>query len=251
MPTLILSPRHTDSSQTLWRAAIAKGWDVERPPSFRIPSDFQPEDPVVYGEPLFNSMMAEHLGLTLAEPADDIMAKLPYGATKRLIRYVTAGEARKMPGPIFIKPPHQKTFTAGVYESGDGMPPEVEDHEMVLAQEVVRWGSEYRYFMLGNTNTTRSPYMYNGKYIPHHLEEAQSRILDDFLFNQVVPNLGPYNPPSAYVVDVGIIEGRGPAVVEFNEVCGSGIYNCDPDKVLLTLQGAISKTKGTNNAECR
>jgi hypothetical protein len=43
------------------------------------------------------------------------------------------------------------------------------------------------------------------------------------------------NCPPAFVLDVGIIDGRGWAVVEFNECWASGIYACDPHRVLDTL----------------
>ena len=63
MPTLILSPRYSDDSITLRRAAIDLGWDVMRLASWRCPEDFEPEEPVLHGEPLFNTAVAEQLGL--------------------------------------------------------------------------------------------------------------------------------------------------------------------------------------------
>jgi hypothetical protein len=37
------------------------------------------------------------------------------------------------------------------------------------------------------------------------------------------------------VVDVGFIDGRGWAVVEFNAAWGAGLNGCDPDKVLPAI----------------
>ncbi len=54
MPILILSPRYSDNSIKLRRAAIALGWDVMRLADWRCPDDFEPEDPVLFAEPLFN-----------------------------------------------------------------------------------------------------------------------------------------------------------------------------------------------------
>ena len=55
MPTLILSPRHTEDSQLLWRAAGRLGWGVERLVSWRIPDDLlavpEPELPQAWAEP--------------------------------------------------------------------------------------------------------------------------------------------------------------------------------------------------------
>ena len=41
--------------------------------------------------------------------------------------------------------------------------------------------------------------------------------------------------PAAFVLDVGMIEDRGWAVVECNECWAAGIYACDPHRVLDTL----------------
>jgi hypothetical protein len=44
--------------------------------------------------------------------------------------------------------------------------------------------------------------------------------------------------PKAFVLDVGIIKGKGWAVVEPNECWGSGVYGCTPTKVLDVLLAA-------------
>lgn len=41
--------------------------------------------------------------------------------------------------------------------------------------------------------------------------------------------------PLGVVLNVGIIEGRGWAIVEANAAWGSGIYGCDPSAVLPAL----------------
>jgi hypothetical protein len=115
MPTLILSPRYSDDSITLRRAAIDLGWDVMRLASWRCPEDFEPEEPVLHGEPLFNTAVAEQLGLTLIEPPEDFLVRLPREYVGRDVRLLTAAEARTLPGPMFLKPPNQKTFPAKVY----------------------------------------------------------------------------------------------------------------------------------------
>ena len=47
--------------------------------------------------------------------------------------------------------------------------------------------------------------------------------------------------PPAGVVDVGVVQGRGWAVVEANPGWGTGIYRCDPQSVLRTLARAWVK----------
>jgi hypothetical protein len=41
--------------------------------------------------------------------------------------------------------------------------------------------------------------------------------------------------PRAVVVDVGLIAGRGWAVIEFNAAWGAGLNGCDPEKVLPAI----------------
>ena len=42
--------------------------------------------------------------------------------------------------------------------------------------------------------------------------------------------------PRTAVLDVGVIAGRGWAVVEQNSAWGSGLYGCDPAEVLTVLR---------------
>ncbi len=44
--------------------------------------------------------------------------------------------------------------------------------------------------------------------------------------------------PRAVVVDVGLIAGRGWAVIEFNAAWGAGLNGCDPEKVLPAILAA-------------
>jgi hypothetical protein len=146
MPTLILSPRYSDDSITLRRAAISLDWDVMRLAGWRPSEDFESEEPVLYGEPLFNAAVAEQLALTVIEPPEDLLVRLPAGYIKRRMRLTTAAEARSLPGPIFLKPPNQKTFPAKVYFSGAELP-EMPDDDPVLASEPVEWAAEFRFFI--------------------------------------------------------------------------------------------------------
>jgi hypothetical protein len=52
--------------------------------------------------------------------------------------------------------------------------------------------------------------------------------------------------PSAFVVDVGLIEGRGWAVVEFNPAWCSGLLGTDPAAVLGVLERACRDAGGLN-----
>lgn len=122
MPTLILSPRYSDDSITLRRAAIALDWDVMRLASWRCPEDFEPVEPVLFAEPLFNAAVADQLGLTSVVPPDDFLVRLPAEYLGRNVRLMTAQSARALAGPVFLKPPNRKTFQARVYADGRELP---------------------------------------------------------------------------------------------------------------------------------
>src|SRR3954465_5319486 len=93
MPTLILSPRYSDDSIKLRRAAVALGWDVMRLASLRCPEDFEPEEPVLFPEPLFNAAVCEQLGLAVIEPPEDFLVRLPEAYVSRDVRLMKVAEA--------------------------------------------------------------------------------------------------------------------------------------------------------------
>ena len=163
MPTLILSPRYSDDSITLRRAAIDLGWDVMRLASWRCPEDFEPDEPVLHAEPLFNTAVAEQLGLTLIEPPEDFLVRLPREYVGRDVRLLTAAEARTLPGPVFLKPPNQKTFPAKVYASGAELP-QMPGDDPVLASEPVEWAAEFRFFIRDRRVRAWSPYWLHGRW---------------------------------------------------------------------------------------
>ena len=243
MPTLILSPRYSDDSITLRRSAIGLGWDVMRLASWRCPEDFEPEEPVLHGEPLFNTAVAEQLGLTLVEPPEDFLVRLPREYVRRDIRLLSAAEARKLSGPLFLKPPNQKTFPARIYACGAELP-EMPGDDQVLASEAVEWVAEFRFFIRDRRVRAWSPYWLHGALARKDGEwvvdpdlMAMTRDLLDRLLGDPRVDL-----PVALVLDAGVIRGVGPAVVEANTASGAGIYGCDPGEVLEVLRGAMMKT---------
>ena len=239
MPTLILSPRHTEDSQRLWRAAGRLGWRTERLTSWRIPPDLRgvPE-PVVYVEALMAPTLAEEFGITLVEPPDDWLPRLPDEYRRRAVRLTTLGEARTDPNPRFVKPPNDKSFTAGVYRGVD-LPKDFSDEMPVLVADVVKWEKEFRCFILDRQMRTFSIYLRdrvlqkeNG-FASSDEEDAEvtafvNRVLAD---SRVAL-------PEAIVMDVGVIWNRGWAVVELNAAWASGLYGCDEAKVLEVLRRA-------------
>jgi ATP-grasp domain, R2K clade family 2 len=239
MPTLILSPRYSDDSITLRRAAIAVGWDVMRLASWRCPEDFEPEEPVLFAEPLFNTAVAEQLGLAVIEPSEDFLVRLAREYVGRDVRLTTAAEARTFVKPVFLKPPNQKAFPAKVYASGSELP-EMPEDDPVLASEPVEWLAEFRFFVRDRRVRAWSPYWLNGALARNGDEwviepdlAAATRGLVDRLLSDPVADI-----PAALVIDAGVIRGFGPAVVEANAASGAGLYGCDPQDVLDVLRAA-------------
>lgn len=245
-PTLILSPRHTDSAQALWREAVKLGWGVERFHGWKVPQDFRPEQPVIYGEPLFNEMVATHLGISLPEPPQDFLCQLPEHLSGRSVHYMNAGEARKIGGKVFIKPPNKKTFKAGIFETGAGIPPDVPDDEPVLVQDIVQFNHEYRIFFVACLPVAIGSYMIDGTYAkqpdewmdPPHIRSGATEFARDLgkYLELSKPQLG-----DSVVIDIGHISGRGWFVIEANEPNGSGCYNCEPYDVLIALLYATNR----------
>lgn len=246
MPTLLLSARHTDDSQILWRACVAANWDVQRVHGWKVPSGL-PNDVAVYGEPLLAKHVAQTLNLQLIEPPLDWLPRLPKNWRGREARLTTLREARGLNERAFIKPAEEKCFDARVYESGTELPaPGTLPEELpVLVQEIVKWIVEYRCFVLDRAVATASAYWRNGALAKSEdgtWVERESELQDAVQFCQRFLSDPAVSVPDAVVVDVGIIENNGWAVVECNAAWASGIYGCDPIEVLRVLRRACQST---------
>src|SRR6266480_4592686 len=103
MPTLLLSARHTDDSQTLWRACIAANWDVQRVHGWKVPP-ISAQDVAVYGEPLMASLVAQTLNLRFLAPPLDWLPHLPKRWRGRNVQLTTLADARAVRESAFIKP---------------------------------------------------------------------------------------------------------------------------------------------------
>jgi ATP-grasp domain, R2K clade family 2 len=220
---------------------MALGWDVERLNSWRVPENFAPDEPVIYGEPLFAEAIAEQLGLALVQPVDSFLVCLPPDYVKRWVSLLTAVEARSLPGPVFLKPPGQKAFPASVYRDGSHLP-ELAENEPVLVSEPVDWLAEFRFFIRDRKVLAWSPYWLRGELarrgdewvVDIDFARSTRALLDRLLFDLTV------ELPTAVVIDAGVIADRGPAVVEANQASGAGIYGCDPRDVLEALRAATT-----------
>jgi hypothetical protein len=241
MTTLLLSPRHSDDSQALWRAATQAGWSVERLVGWRVPAHVRGRpDVVLHVEALFAPVIADELDLALSDPPDDWLVRLPVEYRRREIALTTLADARSLSQPAFVKPPNDKSFPAAVY-AGSELPQGYDDAMAVLVSEIVSWTIEYRCFVLDRRLATYSVYCRDGEpqqengYATDADEDAAMRAFVDVLLADPRVEL-----PRAAVVDVGVIAGRGWACVEQNAAWGAGIYGCDPRVVLEVIRHAVA-----------
>jgi ATP-grasp domain, R2K clade family 2 len=239
MPALILTPRQTDDAQALWRAAIARGWDVHRLTTWRVPEELQSVlEPILYVEALFGPSLAEQLGVRLLDPPEDWLPRLPIVYRRRAVSLTTFGHARRLDAAAFVKPPNDKSFPAAVYAPAE-LSAAFDDAMLVLVAEPVRFLSEFRCFILDRTIRTFSIYCRDGdlqraddsRATPDE-EQQLAGFVGSILADSTV------ELPRACALDVGLIEDRGWAVVELNAAWGAGIYGCDPDRVLDVIRFA-------------
>lgn len=244
MPTLILPPRLNEDCDTVRRAAGLAGWEVYAAPGWHLPPELADADPVIYADPLFADVAAAQLGLRLIDPPLDWLTQIPDRYLGRRVLFTTLRAARQYPtAPFFVKPADDKSFPARVYASpaelpgDDALPPETP----VLISEPVHWSLEIRCFVLDRRLCALSPYLRHGELArspdgewPISDSERQEALgtIAAMLDDDAVPL------PPAVVIDIGIIDGHGWALIEANAAWGSGIYGCDPAAVLPVLRRA-------------
>lgn len=217
MPTLVLSQRFHGDSADLQRAAWGRGWNTHRAIRFLGPDG--PSDCCLYGEILFCDIMAERLGLGLLDPPDDWLARLPYEARRRDVSFCRARDLAKFNERLFFKPANDKVFQYGVYERGTDVPLRYVDHECpCLVSEVVSFDLEVRLYVLDQQIKTLEYYRLVGEHEEQDVRDAARAFGESVLVQHG------HELPSAVVLDVGHIEGRGWAVVEANQAYASGIY---------------------------
>ncbi len=232
--TLLMSSRNTADNQLIWRAAVQRGWSVERVRGLRSP-DLEPGRIVIYMESLFAPSIAKEFGLQLVQLPDDWLQSLPDEYRLRSVTLTTLGQISQSTLPLFLKPPNEKAFPAKIYHQVEPLLEDYDSATPVLAASPIEWESEYRCFCLGRQVRTSSIYLRRGELCESATEEE---LIAAQAFAKRVLRDKRVRIPQAFVLDVGIIVGHGWAVVEANAAWGSGIYGCDPDEVLRVLEQA-------------
>lgn len=239
--TLLLSSRNAEDNQLIWRAAVKRGWTVERIKGIRIP-EIDAERIVIYIESLFAQTIARQLGLRLMELENNWLPTIPSVYRQRDVRLTTLADIPESTLPLFLKPPNEKSFPAKVYDSISSLLRDYDPSTPLLAATPVKWESEFRCFCLDGHVRTISPYLRSGDLSSMDGFAATEDELDQAVnFAERLLHDERVDVPRAIVIDVGTIVGCGWAVVEANAAWGSGIYGCDPDEVLDVVKHATVK----------
>jgi hypothetical protein len=201
--------------------------------------------------------MAARLSLALIDVPASWLIDLPERYRKRSITSTTMGEARSLTQPTFVKPADgRKGFESKVYGPDVPLPDKdlVPDTTEVLVAEPVTWEIEFRCFVLDRRVTTLSSYLREDELTLTKEEiwaaSQEEREQAEAYITALLADQELAIPP-AVVIDIGIIRGRGWAVVEANSCWAAGIYGCDPTLVLPVLARACIKRDQLTPDEAR
>ncbi len=238
---IVLSPNFSEDSKIISQAIINTEFTTMRFGSWNVPAEYQNNVVAVYGEDLFTTIVAEQCKLQLLKPADDWLASVPTKYTLRNITYNRFGNIQNVQNK-FIKPVDFKFFPAGVYTSVEEIQgySTIDKNIEVFVSDVVNWAIEVRCFMIDRQLQTWSTYIYNGKIelkdtMLQNEESEMLNFLNEFLADTTI------DLPKAVVIDVGYIPKNGWALIEANPVWSSGVYACDPKKVIQTIVRSCEK----------
>lgn len=261
MPTLVLAPAPrvltgargmpvTDDNYTLDTAVTRAGWAVAR----LAPTDPPPTDPelALYVTTNVAVATARAFDLALLEPPFDLLTRLPERLRLRPVEAATFADLARLREPTFVKPadPLDKWFDAGVYRDVRDIRTKGAQRPdaPVLVAGAVSWAAELRYWVLDGKIVAGSPYLSFGR--PNWsvgcspgAPKAGLRTVE-----AAVAALGRDLPP-AVVIDVGVVEERGWAVVEFNPVWCAGLLGADPAAVLPALRRATQRKAELTDAD--
>ncbi|PTY05662.1 hypothetical protein DB347_14950 [Opitutaceae bacterium EW11] len=227
----LLIPAQSDPERNAVAEAFKEAGGTVLPlDRFWEPPALEPSSVRIYGPDTFCLVLQQKLGLMLNSPADDLLLRLPKELLGRTLRSSPLAGLDGVIYPAFVKPVIPKQFRAGVFPSHESLRTEAQGlpaHTRVLISEVVNFTAEVRAFVLGGKVLDASIYEGGNSEILLARRTAESAA-------QAV------SLPVALVADVGYIENRGWAVIEFNAAWGAGLNGCDARKVLPVIVRASS-----------
>jgi len=247
-PTLLVSTMSLPAAKSLTEAARSLRWHVKTLTDRTFAE--RTGKLVYYGGTDKALEVVKRFHVALLEPPFDLLAKLPIEFRRRTVEYASFGDLARLHGPTFVKPADalNKSFDAGIYSSVREIrtPHGIDPRTPVLLAEPVEWSAEYRCFILDGALAAWSPYISFGR--PSWKPFAKGTLSDQpppsivsfckRLFTRPASSF-----PPAFVMDVGLVDDRGWAVVEFNPVWCSGLLGADPVSVLPVLDRACQDSQ--------
>lgn len=164
-----------------------------------------------------------------------MLLQVPSKFLKRQITRRAVNEISVITFPSFVKPLVPKQFRGAVYQSSDELDAEtrgLSPHTAVFISEPVTLVAEARTFVI------------DGSVLDAAVYEGKADAVDAGIFVTALTHA--MSLPRTVVVDVGLIDGRGWAVIEFNAAWGAGLNGCDPDKVLPAIVAASGPKCGSD-----
>jgi hypothetical protein len=252
--TLLLSTRKLPAAPALADAARDAGWTVrvwdEKPiglPGGRV---------VYYGGTDVVMQAAARYGLALLEPPLDLLARLPASLLLREVQFARFRDLSRLKRPTFVKPadPLDKCFDAGTYANPRDIraPKGIDPEAPVLVADPVEWLAEFRCFVCEGRVVASSRYISFGRPVWRAWGQGGEKAVPSkdalAVSGRLLQIKSPALPP-AFVVDVGLVEGRGWAVVEFNPAWCSGLLGTDPTAVLSVLKRSCRNVDGLEAAD--
>jgi ATP-grasp domain, R2K clade family 2 len=253
MPTLIVSTRSIPAAQALMDAARAASWNAF---AFDENPRIIPQNKAVfYGGTDLALEVASCYNLALLEAPFDLLPKLPIEFRLRIVEYGCFSDLQRLKKATFIKPADalNKSFDAGVYSRVTDIraPEGINPRTPILASEPVEWSAEFRCFIVERQIAAWSRYVSFGRPVWKPFtttsEPNVPKTVRAFC-NRLLSRPGIEFPP-AFVMDIGMIDDRGWAVVEFNPAWCSGLLGADPHRVLAVLDRACQNASQLNAAD--
>jgi hypothetical protein len=213
---LVISDKPDPERDDVAAAFLAGGGDVVRVARFWEPPPVASQRVRVYGNDTFCLVLAQRLGLDLVSPPDDLLLRLDPTLLRRELRGIRLDEVHTLEYPAFAKSAAPKLFRADVYTSVDELRNEAQGLEpdtLVLVSETVFFDGEARCWILDGQVVTAAAYEGDvdlGEACAFAVEVARHPVV-----------------PPVCVLDVGLVHGRGWAVIEANAAWGAGLNGCE------------------------
>lgn len=226
------------------------GWETLRLEGWQLPDWAETENPdvVIFATMPDATRISQQLSRTLLGCGADWLPNLPAKLLQRKIELTTLASALMMSEGCFIKSAITKHLPGKIWLADELRDAAQKHHPelLVLVAEPVKFLVEYRCFVAQRQIAAISLYRRYEQVFDdtaNNMNETAQEVAAAHEFAESVIRSPDVDCPPAFVLDVGIVEGRDWAVVEANECWASGIYYCDPQKVLDVLRHACIPEK--------